>query len=69
MLQTFKTEVKEIHMPQGMSLMDFLIGASNTKITKEEFGRIMHDPNATQEEIDMALEALKDCDGYENLAD
>lgn len=56
-------------MPQGMSLMDFLIGASSAKITKEEFGRIMHDPNATQEEIDMALEQLRDCGGYENLAD
>ena len=56
-------------MPGGMSLLDFALGAMEHKITKEEFGRIMHDPDATQEEIDQALEALKECDGYENLAD
>lgn len=56
-------------MPEGMSLLDYIIGASKSNITKEEFGRIMHDPNSTQADIDRALEALEECDGYENLAD
>ena len=56
-------------MPEGMSLLDYIMNASKINLTKSEFGRIMHDPNATQEEIDEALEALQDCDGYENLAD
>lgn len=56
-------------MPGRMSLLEFALNAMERKITKEEFGRIMHDPDATQEEIDRALEALQECDGYENLAD
>lgn len=57
-------------MPEGMSLLDYIMGIKdNSRITKQEFGRIMHDPNATQDEIDKALEALQECDGYENLAD
>lgn len=66
---SYKTEIKEVYMPGGMSLLDYVMGISKNKITKEEFGRIMHDPNATQDEIDNALKALEDCDGYENLAD
>jgi hypothetical protein len=39
------------------------------RITKEEFGRIMHDPNATEDEIKEALKQLEEADGYENLGD
>ena len=39
------------------------------ELTKEEFGRIMHDPSATDEEIAEALKALQDAGGYENLGD
>ena len=57
-------------MPDGMSLLDYVIGLSEKPgVTKEEFGRIMHDPNATQEEIDHALESLADAEGYDNLPD
>lgn len=63
-------EKEEARMPEGMSLMDYILGIKEgSKLTKEEFGRIMHDPNSTQEEIDRALQTLQDCDGYENLAD
>jgi hypothetical protein len=48
---------------------DFMVNNEKKKITKEDFGRIMHDPNSTQEEIDEALAFLQDCDGYENLPD
>lgn len=57
-------------MPESMSLMDFILGVKEgSKLTKQEFGRIMHDPNSTQEEIDRALQILHGCGGYENLAD
>ena len=39
------------------------------RITKEEFGRIMHDPDATEDEIKEALKQLEEADGYENLGD
>lgn len=57
-------------MPNGMSLLDMLTSAAAKQtLTKQEFGRIMHDPNATEEEIQEALKMLQEADGYENLAD
>lgn len=57
-------------MPSGMSLLDMLTKAAASKtITKQEFGRIMHDPNATEEEVQEALRMLREADGYENLGD
>ena len=53
-----------------MSLLDMLKKkASQQVLTKSEFGRIMHDPNATYEEIQEALKMLQEADGYENLGD
>lgn len=57
-------------MPKGMSLLDCLQAAAASKtLTKREFGRIMHDPDASEEEIQEALKMLHEADGYENLAD
>lgn len=59
-------------MKDDMSLLDLLIKASarsKVTMTKAEFGIIMHDPNATEEEIQAALDCLEDAEGYENLAD
>lgn len=57
-------------MPKGMSLLDMLTAAAAKQtITKKEFGRIMHDPNATECEKQEALKMLQEADGYENLAD
>lgn len=57
-------------MPQGMSLLDMLTAAAaKSTMTKEEFGRIMHDPNASEEDREEALKMLAEADGYENLAD
>lgn len=57
-------------MPKGMSLLDWLNAqASKSTLTKEEFGRIMHDPNATEEEKNEALRMINEADGYENLGD
>lgn len=57
-------------MPSGMSLFDMLTKAASRKtLTKSEFGCIMHDPDATEEEIQEALKMLQEADGYENLAD
>ncbi len=57
-------------MPKGMSLLDMLnAAAARSTLTKGEFGRIMHDPSATDEEIQEALKMLQEADGYENLAD
>ena len=54
----------------GLSLMDFLNReAARQTMTKEEFGRVMHDPNSTEEDINAALKCLEEADGYENLAD
>lgn len=54
----------------GMSLLDMLTKkASQQAMTKQEFGRIMHDPTSTDEEIAEALKMLNEADGYENLAD
>lgn len=43
--------------------------AAESKLTKKEFGRIMHDPNSTEAEIEDALLMLQEADGYENLED
>lgn len=57
-------------MPSGMSLFDMLTKKASMKtLTKSEFGRIMHDPNATEEEIQEALRMMQEAGGYENLGD
>jgi hypothetical protein len=57
-------------MAKGMSLLDMLMAASAKEtITKQKFGRIMHDPYASEEAKQEALQMLRDADGYENLAD
>ena len=54
----------------GMSLLDMLTAAASKKsMTKDEFGRIMHDPNATEADKLEALKMLREADGYENLGD
>jgi len=54
----------------AMSLLDILLeSASRKTLTKSEFGRIMHDPNSTEEDIAEALKCLEEADGYENLGD
>ena len=57
-------------MPKGMSLLDMLtMAAARQTITKKEFGHIMHDPDATEEEKQEALRMMREADGYENLGD
>ena len=57
-------------MPKGMSFLDMLNAAAAAEtMTKQEFGRIMHDPNSTEAEIEDALRMLQEADGYENLED
>lgn len=57
-------------MRKSMSLLDMLNAeAARKSMTKDEFGRIMHDPNATEEEKAEALRMLEEADGYENLGD
>lgn len=57
-------------MPRGMSLLEMLTQAAARKtITKKEFGKIMHDPNASEEDKMEALKMLREADGYENLGD
>lgn len=57
-------------MAKGTSLLDFLTAAAAKKtLTKSEFGRIMHDLNSTDEDIQEALKILEEADGYENLGD
>ena len=57
-------------MPSGMSLLDMLTAAAaKNTISKGEFGRIMHDPTASEAEKQEALKMLQEADGYENLAD
>lgn len=57
-------------MPKGMSLLDMLTQAAAAKaLTKAEFGRIMHDPTATEGEKNEAIKMLQGAEGYENLAD
>ena len=57
-------------MAKGMSLLDMLNAmASRKTMTKDEFGRIMHDPSSTEADKQEALKMLQEADGYENLAD
>lgn len=57
-------------MPEGMSLLEMLTRAAARKtLSKAEFGRIMHDPNATEEELQEALNTMREAGGYENLGD
>ena len=49
------------------SLLELLQSA--TSLTKQEFGNIMHDPEATEEDIQEALQQLEEAGGYENLGD
>ena len=51
------------------SLLDYVNSLEEGVLTKEEFGRIMHDPNATEEEQAEALRELEAVGGYENLGD
>ena len=54
----------------SMSQLQWLnMMAAKNSITKKEFGRIMHDPNSTEEEKKEALRKLEDACGYENLPD
>jgi hypothetical protein len=41
----------------------------DVKLTKQAFGYIMHDPEASEEEIQQALQMLQTAGGYENLED
>ena len=57
-------------MPKGMSFLDMLnAAAAKDTMTKQEFGRIMHDWNSTEKEKQEALRMMQDAGGYENLAD
>ena len=53
----------------GMSLYDLLVNSTKkiSRLTKKRFGEIMHDPNATEQEIQDALQQLNNAGGYENL--
>lgn len=57
-----------------MSLYDLVMrnqapAGSPDRITKQDFGRIMHDPEATDDQIEQALQMLQTAGGYENLED
>lgn len=57
-------------MSKGMSLLDWLNAeAARSSLTKEEFGRIMHDPMASEADKQEALRMLQEAEGYENLGD
>ena len=43
--------------------------AARESITKKKFGKIMHDPNATEAEKREALRKMEEAMGYENLPD
>lgn len=53
----------------GMSLYDLLVNSTKkiSGLTKQRFGKIMHDPNATEQEIQDALQQLSNVGGYDNL--
>ena len=51
------------------SLWDILVAAGEGAVSKTEFGRVMHDPFATEEEKQAALDKMADAGGYDNLPD
>lgn len=53
----------------SISLMEMLEAQASYGLTKNEFGKIMHDPSSSDEEIADALRKLEDVGGYENLED
>lgn len=58
----------------SLTLYDLVTRAGKARdhvmnLTKKEFGRIMHDPDATDAEVQEALKQLEEADGYENLGD
>ena len=54
----------------SLTLWDLVCKAKEERhLTKEEFGRIMHDPESTDEEIAEALRMKEEAGGYENLGD
>ena len=54
----------------SMSFLDMLnAAAAADTLTKKEFGRIMHDPNATEQDKQRALKEMEQAGGYENLGD
>lgn len=56
----------------SMSLYDWLVNScmkADGKLTKQEFGRVMHDPDASEDEIKNALDMLSEAGGYDNLPD
>lgn len=57
-------------MSKGMSLLDYLnANATKASMTKDEFGKVMHNPDATEEEKAEALRMMEEAGGYENLGD
>lgn len=57
-------------MSKGMSLLDYLnANAAKVSMTKDEFGKVMHNPDATEEEKAEALRMMEEAGGYENLGD
>ena len=49
------------------SLWDLLVAAGEADMTRGEFGKIMHDPNATYDEKQEALDKMADAGGYDCL--
>ena len=52
-----------------MNMLDFLMEASKPKITKQEFGKKMHDCNVTEAEKERILKSVEEAGGYDNLED
>lgn len=50
-----------------MNMLEFMLAMTAAKMTKEEFGRLVHSDN--QEDIDRALDAIEAAGGYDNLDD
>jgi hypothetical protein len=61
-------EATNIPSRKKMSMYDWLVDHAES-LTKSEFGRIMHDPASTDEEIAEALRDLEEAGGYEGLGD
>lgn len=49
------------------TLYDILVAAGEATMSKSEFGRVMHDPDATEEEKTEALAQMAEAGGYEYL--